>query len=330
MTVAFKKKRRAIGILKGCILFRSIVDGNAADFFDGELLDKYSHGGILMKKFISFIVAALMSVATVFGLVACGEGNDGDTRPVLKVGMECAYQPYNWTQFDKSNGAVAIKGKTGQYANGYDVKIAKMIADELDMKLEIHAYEWESLVPAVQSGALDFIIAGMSPTAERKEKIDFSEPYYESNLVIVVRKDGAFANATSLADLSGAKITAQSATFHETVISQIAGVSAQPSMEDFPTMITALKSKTIDGYIAEQPGAIADCNGNSDFKYLPLVNNTEFGFTVADLSNVTLAVGLKKNSELLTKINTIIAGITVDQRQALMNEAITQAAALGL
>ena len=282
-----------------------------------------------MKKFVSFIASAFLCLATAFGFTACG-GNDGDGKAVLKVGMECAYQPYNWTQFDKANGAVSIKGKTGQYANGYDVKIAKMIAEELDMKLEIHAYEWGSLVPAVESGALDFIIAGMSPTAERKEKIDFSDAYYESNLVLVVRKDGAYASADSIDDFAGAKITAQGGTFHDTVIDQISGVSHQEPMVDFPTMITALKSKTIDGYIAEEPGAIADCNGNSEFTYIHLVNNTESGFAIEDLSNVTLAVGLKKNSDLLTKINTIIAGITVEQRQTLMNEAITQAAALGL
>lgn len=73
--------------------------------------------------------------------------------------MECGYQPYNWTQLSSEGGAVPIYGKDGLYANGYDVKIAKKIADKLGKKLEIHAYDWDSLVPGVRSDALDFVIA---------------------------------------------------------------------------------------------------------------------------------------------------------------------------
>ena len=118
-----------------------------------------------MKKFLAVLMTAMLAVCSLFGFTACG----GDNGNVLKVGMECAYQPYNWTQFDKSNGAVKIKGRAGQYANGYDVKIAKLVAKELDMKLEIHAYEWDSLIPGVQSGALDFIqkYEGQDETGKR-------------------------------------------------------------------------------------------------------------------------------------------------------------------
>ena len=280
-----------------------------------------------MKKALTLLAVFAMSVSMVFGAVSCG-GSDNE-KPVLKVGMECAYQPYNWTQYNADNGAVAISGKTGQYANGYDVKIAKKIADELGMQLEIYAYEWESLIPAVESGALDFIIAGMSPTDERKEIIDFSDPYYESNLVVVVRNNGNYATAANIAALSGAKIVAQSGTFHDTVVDQIDGVLHQTAMKDFPSMIVALKAGTIDGYIAEEPGAIADCAANSEFTYLHFVNN-DTGFTVTDLSNVTLAVGLKKNSDLLTKVNTALGKLSTQDKAALMQEAIDQAAALGV
>ena len=109
----------------------------------------------------------------------------------LRVGMECAYEPYNWTDIsDASFGAVPIsgEGKSGLYANGYDVQIAKYIAARLGMKLEIYSIEWDSLLPALESGAIDAIAAGMSPTAERAEQIDFTDTYYESNLVVIIRK----------------------------------------------------------------------------------------------------------------------------------------------
>ena len=282
-----------------------------------------------MKKLFTLLMAIVMVSAAAFSVASCGSSEPADDRPVLKVGMECAYQPYNWTQYNADNGAVAIQGKSGQYANGYDVKIAKYVADELGMRLQIYAYEWESLIPAVQSGALDFIIAGMSPTDERRAVIDFSDPYYESNLVVVVRKDGAFASAEKIADFSGAKLVAQSGTFHDTVIDQISGVQHQTAMEDFPAMIVALKAKSIDGYIAEEPGAIADCAANSEFTYIHLVNNAS-GFTVTDLSNVTLAVGLKKGSSLLAKVNAALGKVSTERKAQLMEEAITQAAALGV
>lgn len=277
-----------------------------------------------MKRFLTVITAICIAAMGMFTLTAC---NNNDDTLVLKVGMECAYQPYNWTQFTDENGAVAIQQRSGEYANGYDIMIAKKIADALGMKLEVYAYEWESLVPAVKSGALDLIIAGMSPTEERKQEIDFTDPYYTSNLVVVVRKDGKFANAENLAALSGAKIVAQTETFHDTVIDQIPNVEHVTSMKDFPTMITALKANTIDGYVAEKPGAIADCNANSEFKYINLKNN-DTGFAIEDLTNVTLAVGVKKNSELLAKLNDIIKNISVSEQEELMNNAITLAQAL--
>lgn len=113
------------------------------------------------------------------------------TTGTLKIGMECAYEPYNWTDTDGSSfGAVPIssEGQQGLYANGYDVQIAQYAANRLGLKLEIYAMEWDSLIPAVNSGAIDAIVAGMSPTAERAQEIDFTDTYYESNLVVIIRK----------------------------------------------------------------------------------------------------------------------------------------------
>ncbi len=109
----------------------------------------------------------------------------------LKVGMECAYQPFNWTETSaKTVGAVAIsgEGKEGLYANGYDVQIAQYVANKLGLKLEIYAIEWDSLLPALNSGTIDAVCAGMSPTAERAQEVDFTQTYYESNLVVIIKK----------------------------------------------------------------------------------------------------------------------------------------------
>lgn len=113
--------------------------------------------------------------------------NTNTSNGTLKIAMECAYEPFNWSQTTDANGAVKISGQN-LYANGYDVQIAKYIAAELGMALEIHAVEWDSLIPGLNAGTYDGIIAGMSPTAEREEKVDFTNCYYNSNLVIIYKK----------------------------------------------------------------------------------------------------------------------------------------------
>ena len=121
------------------------------------------------------------------GALALASAKTDKSNGTLKIAMECAYQPFNWAQTTDVNGAVPIANNEGMYANGYDVQIAKYIAAELGMALEVYQYEWDSLIPAVQSGAVDGIIAGMSPTTEREEEVDFTECYYNSNLVVIYK-----------------------------------------------------------------------------------------------------------------------------------------------
>lgn len=187
--------------------------------------------------------------------------------PILKVGMECDYAPFNWTQSDSSNGGYPIANQSGKYANGYDVQIAFNIAENLGYRLEIYSYTWDALIPAVQSGNLDAIIAGMSPTEERKQGIAFSEPYYTSNLVVVTRTDSPIYGKTSLEeiDLSGVRIAAQPGTFHlDALKAQTSNVEVVSSLSTFSDMLMALNAGTIDGYVAEEPTAMNVCG--QDFK----------------------------------------------------------------
>lgn len=260
-----------------------------------------------MKKTVSIllVLAMMLGVAPVLA-----EGT-------FRVGMECNYAPFNWTQTEPSEFTVPIDGGAG-YADGYDVQIAKKIAEGLGKELVIVKTEWDGLPPAVTSGAIDAIIAGMSPTEERKATLDFTDPYYTSELVVVVKKDSKFAAATSLADFTGAAITAQLNTFHYTVIDQIPGVSKLPAMESFPAMIVALQSGAIDGYIAERPGAVADTTANPDLTYIKFEAGK--GFTTSE-SDVSVAVALNKGSELVGPINTILAGLDAETRNQMMLDA---------
>lgn len=278
-----------------------------------------------MKKVITTIVSVMLVSLLLVGAVFCFTGcqNKKDDSK-LYVGMECGYAPFNYTQTDASNGAVKISNADG-YANGYDVMIAKKIAEALGKELVIVKYKFEALIPAVNAKSLDMIIAGMSPTADRKEAIDFSDAYYTSQLVIVVRKaeyKGKYANATKLADFKGAEIAAQIGTFHNDALQAQAkkyGILPQTPMSDFPALINALKTGAIDGYVAEEPGAKADCAANEELTYIPLKNN-DTGFE-ASPEDVQIAIGLIKNSSIKDQINAALKKISAEERVKMMGDA---------
>lgn len=259
-----------------------------------------------------WMLALALALAVMTLVTGCGgQGND-----VLRAGMEAGYAPFNWTQMDDSNGAVPIEG-TAEFAGGYDVEIAKRIAEGLGRELAIVKTEWNGLEMALTSGKIDVIIAGMSPTAERAERIDFSDSYYESDLVMVVRRGSKYEAASTLADFAGAKVTAQMGTFHYTVIDQIPGVAKQPAMDDFAAMRVALEAGMIDAYVSERPEGVSASAANPNLKMIELTD----GFTTSPEDTV-VAVGLKKGSGLTTKINEILAGISQDERLQIMDEAI--------
>lgn len=277
-------------------------------------------------RFIS-IVAIICMLTSMLVLVSCKPKQDAaqDLETIkekgkIVVGMECAYAPYNWTTSTAGEHTVPISNNPGAYADGYDVVIAKAIADGLGVELEIKAIEWGGLIAALESGEIDMIIAGMSPTEERKLSIDFTDTYFDSNLVMVVRKDGNYVGATSIQDFAGAKITGQLSTFHYNVIDQISGVNKQTALEDFSALIMALNGGTIDGYVCEKPGAVSAVASNSDFTYIEFAEGK--GFT-CDPAESSISVGIRKGSNLASEINTILASLD-SQKEAIMDAAIAR------
>ncbi|AEA01476.1 MULTISPECIES: ABC transporter permease subunit [Aerococcus] len=242
-----------------------------------------------------------------------------ETPGVLRVGMEANYAPYNWSQTTDANGAIEISNASGEYANGYDVQIAKQIADALGLKLEIVKMEWDGLPPALQSAKIDAIVAGMSPTPEREKQIDFTDEYYGSDMVVVTLKDGPYANAQSINDFNGAKVTAQLNTFHVDLLDQMQGIDKQTPMDSFPTMISSLLSNKIDAYISDRPGALSAVAANPDLKIVSFEEGK--GFDTGDIANWS-SVGLRKDSPLMEPINQALATIPDNDRENLMQEMV--------
>lgn len=261
-----------------------------------------------MKHKLSIFLLTILAVFSVTTGVRADE--------YLRVGMEAAYAPFNWTQEDDSNGAAPIEG-TNQYANGYDVQIAKKIAESMDKELLVVKTKWEGLVPALTSGKIDMIIAGMSPTEERKKEIAFSDSYYTSIPTLVVRADSQYATASKLADFAGAKITAQQGVYLYDLIDQIEGANKQTAMGDFSQIRQALEAGIIDAYVSERPEGRTAEAANKVFKMVELSEGFE-----TNAEDVTIAVGMRKDDARIAQVNQVLATISEDDQVALMDNMI--------
>ena len=245
-----------------------------------------------MRRFLSLALVLVLCLS----VAACGKKTeDSLSDGVLTVAMECAYAPYNWTQPTDANGAVKIKD-SNDYAYGYDVMMAKKIAEALNVELEIVKLDWDSLVPAVQSGVVDCVIAGQSITSERKQMVDFSEPYYYASIVTLTSADGKYANAASVADLAGATCTSQINTvWYDTCLPQIADANILPAQA---------------------------CVAYPNFKLLDF-SGTDGDFEVSE-EEINIGISMRKgNAALCEAINGVLATMTVDDYTAMMNDAIT-------
>lgn len=279
----------------------------------------------MKRRFEVWLLALMTGLLVLLSpvTVLASEGNPGQEDllkdGVLTVGMEVNYAPFNWTQPNDENGAVPLANSPGEYANGYDVWVAQQVAKDMGLDLEIIKIEWDGLVPALISGKIDCIISGMSPTPERREEVDFSDTYYFSDLVMVVRRDGPYTEAHSLEDFEGAKITGQLNTFHYSVIDQIPGVDKQTALDSFPTMISALLSSKIDGYVSERPGAMAALHSQPELTFTAFDEGKGFE---SETDETSVAVALDKGSGLMDDINHAVDQIDEEKQEEVMDHMV--------
>lgn len=278
-----------------------------------------------MKKFLCI----LMAIAMLATLTACNNAKvpSGVEDGVLTIAMECAYAPYNWTQSDDSNGAVPIANVPGSYANGYDVMIGKKIAEANGWKLEVIQSDWDSLVPGIQTGTFDAVIAGQSMTAERAEQVDFAGPYFYATIVCVTKADSAYANATSIAELSGGSCTAQIATiWYDQCLPQIQGANIQTAAETAPAMLMALETGMVDFICTDMPTAQGAVAAYPDLKILDF-SGTDGDFQFSEqvrTENVNIGISVTKGNTVLKEaIDKVLGTMTVEDFNELMAYAIS-------
>ena len=285
------------------------------------------------------LMTLVLALAMLLTLSACGSANTdapnaapasdipGLEDGVFTVGMECAYAPYNWTQTDDSNGAVPISNVPGAYANGYDVMIAKKICEANGWELEVVSSAWDSLTPAVQSKTMDANIAGQSMTADRMAEVDMAGPYYYATIVCVTTKDSVYASAQSIQDLAGGKCTAQSGTiWYDSCLPQIEGAELLAPADTAPAMLMSLQTGTVDFVCTDMPtamGAVAKDDNLVILDFSGTDGDFQFASEQERAENVNIGISvLKGNTQLKDAIDAVLSEMTVDDFNALMDEAI--------
>ena len=272
------------------------------------------------KKFASVLLVLMLSMAFVF---AGGSKEETTTSSnTLKVAMECGYAPYNWTQTTDANGAVRISGST-EYAYGYDVMMAKLIAEKRGKTVEIVKLDWDSLVPAVQSGTVDCVIAGQSITSDRLQMVDFTTPYYYASIVCLVNEGSKYESAQGISDLKGAVCTSQQNTvWYDVCLPQIENANILPAQESAPAMLVALSAGRVDLICTDMPTAQAALVAYPSFRLLDFTSSSDNFVVSQEEINIGISVS-KSNPELTAAINEVLATLTVDDFNAMMDEAIS-------
>ncbi len=277
-----------------------------------------------MKKALSLVAVAPI----VASLAGCGGSLESG---VFTVGLECAYAPFNWTATTASDTSVTIAnsgflGIGASLCDGYDVQVAQHIADELGYELRIRQISWDGLIPALEAQTIDAIIAGMTDTPERRESVSFTAPYYASELVMLVRQDGTFVDATTIADFAGANLAAQLGTVQQDLLEDLAGdngYSVNTPYETYPAALQALLTASIglDGVLAERPIAEEMLAAYSDELSLVEFYLDETTYNPDWL--ITVSVALRQSdTELLADIDAVLADLTESTRLEWMEAAI--------
>ncbi|WP_019120573.1 transporter substrate-binding domain-containing protein [Brevibacillus massiliensis] len=237
-----------------------------------------------MTKRNRFVALAISSVLALGVLAGCGTGGNAgagstdnktasqeNAKPKLIMGTSADYKPFEY--HDTSSGKDEIVG--------FDIDIAKYIADEVGFDLEIKDMDFNGLLPALQSGRVDFVMAGMSPDDERKKNADFSDVYFEAKNSIVAKKGSGLAKPE---DLAGKKVGVQLGSIQETAAKEIAesnkGVEVV-SLNKLGEIVQELKSGRIDAAIIEDVVAKGYMKTNPDLEMSLIEQDGSNGSAVA-------------------------------------------------
>lgn len=230
----------------------------------------------------------------------------------MRVGMEVAYPPYNFQVSQESENTIPVQGQDGAYADGYDIVFAKKIGEALGLTPVAVKMDFSGLVEGLTSGTIDIICGGMTATDERRQSIDFSDPYWDGHYGLLVKKGSPLASATSFADFAGAAVLGQRDTLLDDVIDEIPNVNHLEPVDSVPAQLSAISNGACDAVTYDVENAKGLLASNPDLVQVEF-NGNPILFSEDAPINAGIAKG---QDDVLKKINDCINAVSQDDRQA--------------
>ena len=288
----------------------------------------------MRKTKLFMLLGATLLLAPV---ASCGNATNYDNEKLV-IGMECGYQPFNWTENSSNDYTLPIFG-TNQFADGYDIAVARYLSQDLGKEVVIKKIEWDSLIPSLMNGDINMVLAGMSVTTERLKSIDFSDPYLASDLAFLIKSENlpegnSKDNPASYEQLkqlfNGQNLVCQANVVGDDIIDTYFSsqegynIHHNAPLSTYPLAAQDVKSGLAFAMPAELPVVEAMTNlGGLSVLYC----DYRSFLSEDDITGLAVNVGLKKgNDELRQQINASLAKLTQAQRSTMMGEASQRSA----
>ena len=276
------------------------------------------------RDFLKLSGLTALSIGGMTVLTACGpstetKGSDSTSTASdssssfgeggkLRVGMEVAYPPYNWQTSEETDDTMPVEGLDGAYADGIDVYVAKKVAAAFGLEAVAVKLAWSGLIESLNAGQIDCIIAGMTPTDERRQSIDFTEPYFVGHYGLLVKKDSPYADAASFDDFAGASVLGQKDTLLDTIIDDIPGVNHMTPVDSVPAQLSHVNQGACDAITYNVENREGLLNANPDLVAVQFDGSYQLFSTEA-----TVNIGIKKGQDdVMKKLNDAIASMGAD------------------
>ena len=204
----------------------------------------------------------------------------------LVVGTASGYPPYEFVDITSADQAVI----------GVDMELAQAIADELGVELEVQDMTFSALLASIPAGTVDMAIAGVSPTDERRETMDFSDSYLFADQVVIINKSDADKYKT-FDDLKGATLAAEKSTTQESLVQELLPDNTLVSLDHVPECILELKNGKVDGVVVES--IVGE-------QYILADDTLQFADAKFDRQKEAAIVINKGNEDLLEILNKVI------------------------
>ncbi len=278
-----------------------------------------------------------MSFIGAISVASCG-GSSEVNNDTLVIGMECQYQPFNWTVTKESEYTLPIDN-SNEFVDGYDIQVAKYLSEDLNKPVIIKRIVWDSLIPSLQNNEINMVLAGMSSTAERREAIDFTDPYLTSDLAFLIKKENipegnSESNPATYEELlelfAGQSLICQRGVVGDDYIdiyfsSVDSSIRHNDPLATYPLAAQDVSLGTSFAMPAELP--VCEAMVNIDPDDLGILYVDQSFLKAEDLEGLSVSIGIKKgNEELLNELNDSLSRLDDATRGQLMGEAAQRSA----